>query len=216
MIRARLRIRLQEGLWVRDLSEVFPHATFKLLSGYHSGETAIELGEIVADDPGACVEALRAHPGIAAFELLESGDRRALSKYETTHTGLYEFVQHSELPVEFPVVAKNGWFEFDLTGTRAELDRLQAVLEQRGSEYELLSVVSTGEGDGLVTERQRELLEAAIREGYYEVPRECTLAELAESVGVDKSTASTVLRRGEATVLKSFLSGSETGPPVDR
>jgi predicted DNA binding protein len=41
------------------------------------------------------------------------------------------------------------------------------------------------------------------------VPRECTLANLARSVDVDKSTASTVLRRGEARLVKWFLTGPE-------
>jgi len=48
-----------------------------------------------------------------------------------------------------------------------------------------------------------------VREGYFEVPRDCTLAELADEIGVDKSTASGVLRRGEARVLKRFLTGSD-------
>ncbi len=44
-------------------------------------------------------------------------------------------------------------------------------------------------------------------EGYYEVPRECTLAELAAKLEIDKSTASTIIRRGESRVLQWFLGG---------
>lgn len=210
MIRAQIRIRLPEGLWVTEVSQAFPDATFKLLAGYRVDDTAFELGEIITDDPDATVEALRSHPTIARFDLLESADRRVLGKYETTDTNLYEFVETSSLPIEFPVVARDGWFELDLTGTRAELDHLQAVIEASDAAYELQSVVSTTDGDALLTARQREVLEAAVRKGYFEVPRECTLAELADAVGIDKSTASTILRRGEATLLKWFLTGPET------
>ncbi|WP_226481275.1 helix-turn-helix domain-containing protein [Natrinema amylolyticum] len=210
MIRAQFRIRLPEGIWVRELSQTFPDATFTLLTGYRTGDRAIELGEIRAENPDASVDALRSHPATTRFELLELADGRALGKYETTDTGLYDFVERSSLPVEFPVTARDGWFEFDLTGTRDELDRLQATLEASDAAYELQSLVSTTDADTLVTDRQRELLEIAIREGYYEVPRECTLAEVAETVGIDKGTASTILRRGEATLLKWLLSGPET------
>ncbi|QLG51040.1 helix-turn-helix domain-containing protein [Natrinema halophilum] len=209
MIRAQFRIRLPDGVWVREVSEAFPDASFKLLAGYRLEGKAIELGEIVADEADACVDAMRAHPAIARFELLESAGRRALGKYEVSDTNLYEFVDTSSLPIEFPIVARNGWFTFDLTGTREELERLQTVLETADVAYELQSVITTTETESLLTDRQREVLEAAIREGYFEVPRECTLADLADTVDVDKSTASTILRRGQATVLKWFLSGPE-------
>jgi predicted DNA binding protein len=76
--------------------------------------------------------------------------------------------------------------------------------------FELLeSLVTRTDTDSLLTDRQRELLKAAVREGYFTVPRECTLAELADAVGVDKSTASTVLKRAEARLVKWFLSGPE-------
>lgn len=209
MIRAQFRIRLPDDAWVAAVSRAFPDATFALLSGLRTGERAIELGEIVADEPEASAEAVRAHPAITRYERLESTGGRVLGKYETTDTGLYDFVERSSLPVEFPVVVRNGWFEFDLTGTREELDHLRTALEASGAAYELQSLIHTTEGSALLTDRQRELLEAAVREGYFEVPRECTLAELAETVGVDKATASTVLRRGEANLVKWFLTGPD-------
>lgn len=209
MIRAQLRIRLPEDAWVTEVSTAYPDATFKLLAGYRTGESAIELGEVVADEPDAPAGALRDHPAVTRFELLQSTGGRALGKYETTDTELYDFVGASSLPVEFPVVARGGWFDFDLTGTREELDRLVSTLEAMDATYELQSLVHTTDRDALLTDRQRDLLETAIRGGYYEVPRECTLAELAETVGVDKATASTVLRRGEATLVKWFLTGPD-------
>ena len=210
MISARFRIRLPDGIWVSDLSREFPSATFRLLSGYKIDDRAIELGEVRRDDPEEIVDAMRAHPSVHDHERLESDDRRSLGKYETTDTALYEFVEQAGFTIEFPVDVQNGYYEFDLTGTRAEFDQLRETLDASPLRYELESVVSTTESESLLTDRQRELLEAAVREGYFEVPRECTLAELAETVGVDKSTASTVLRRGEETLLKWYLSGPDT------
>ncbi len=211
MITASFHIRLPEDAWVAQLSQSYPDATFRLLSGVRTGETAVELGEIRADDPEAVSEAVAAHPAILDHERLEVTDDRSLSKYETTDTDLYAFVEDSSLPPEFPVVVRNGWYELDFTGTRAEFDRFRAGLEDLEIPYELLSIL---EGDGradLLTPRQREVLEAAVRNGYFEVPRECTLADLAAELEVDKSTASGVLRRGEGRVVTWFLTGADDG-----
>jgi len=210
MISAQFRIELPDHLWVSELSREFPRSAFTLLSGYKMGESAAELGEIVTDSPDAVVEAMRSHPGIIAHELLESESDRVLTKYETTQTALYEFAELSGLPIEFPVTVRRGWYSFDLTGTRDELDELQAVLEASPLAYELESLVTRTDTDSLLTDRQREVLEAAVREGYFSVPRDCTLAELADSLGVDKSTVSTTLRRGEARLVKWFLAGPDS------
>ena len=49
----------------------------------------------------------------------------------------------------------------------------------------------------------------ALRRGYFEVPRDCTLAEVAETLEVDKSSASETIRRGTARVLQQFLVGPD-------
>lgn len=209
MISAQFRIRLPEQMWIAQVSRQFGDSTFRLLTGKRVEEKAVELGEVTTDTPTEIGEAIRAHSAITDLEVLERSDRRVLTKYETTDIDLYEFVEQTELVVEFPIVVKRGWYEFDLTGTRDELDHLRAALETGGIPYELRSLVGSDESERLLTERQREVLEAAIRRGYFEIPRECTLEALAESLDIDKSTASTVIRRGEARILHWYISGPD-------
>ena len=208
MISAKFQIQLPDGLWVTDVSQSFPKSTFRLLSGYPRDRTAIELGETITERPEAVVEATRTHPSITNYELLESTERRVLGKYETSDIDLYEFVEESSLTIEFPVDVRDGWYEFDLTGTREELEQLQAVLDASPLSYELRSLVNAHDRDALLTDRQREVLVAALRSGYFEVPRDCTLEELAATLELDKSTVSTILRRGEGRVLKWFFMGT--------
>jgi predicted DNA binding protein len=207
MIDARFRIELPDETWVAEISRAVPHATFRLLSGLRTGDRAVELGEVVAADPAAVGERVAAHRNVDSYQRLETTDERLLARYETTDTGLYEFARRVGVPPEFPVVVRDGWYEFDVTGTRAEFDGLRRALEASDRSYELLSLVRTDEDEDLLTLRQRELLDAALREGYFDVPRECTLGELASTVGVDKSTLSRTLRRGQAQVLQWYLTG---------
>lgn len=210
MISAQFRIQLPENLWVAELSRQFPSAEFNLLSGFRIEDYALELGEVVTETPEGVVHAMRTHPEITSHEVLESDPERVLTKYETPQTDLYEFVETSVLTIEFPVEVRNGWYRFDLTGTREELDTLRDALEGSPYSYELESLVTRTEPDSLMTDRQCEVLEVAVREGYFSVPRECTLAELAEAIGIDKSTASVILRRAEEQLVKWFLAGPES------
>lgn len=205
MISARFQIQLPDGLWVTEISQQYPQATFRLLSGYQIDDHAIELGETVTDHTNEITEAIRTHPSVSDYELLESTKRRILSKYKTSDTQLYTFVESASLTIEFPVAVQDGQYEFNLTGTRNELNRLEHQLDSSPLSYELEYLVNQRDTDELLTNRQKEILETAIREGYFEVPRECTLAELAETLDLDKSTVSTILRRGEGRVLKWFV-----------
>ncbi len=207
MIVARFRIELPAHLWVSELSRRFSGAEFRLLSGVRSEGRAVELGEVRTDAPDRVLEAMADHEAVSSLEALESGDDRALAKYETPQTDLYEFAELSGVPVEFPVAVRDGRYDFDLTGTRAELDDLRAVLEASPLGYELESLVAGDDADGPLTDRQDELLGVAARHGYFEVPRGCTLAEVADAAGVDTSTASTVLRRAQARLVVRYRSG---------
>jgi predicted DNA binding protein len=209
MIDARFRIELPGRLWIAEVSTAVPTATFRLLSGLATGDHAVELGEVVADDPAAVEERIRNHRHVEAYQRLEATDDRVLARYETSDTGLYEFARRVGVPPEFPVVVTNGWYEFDVTGTQAEFETLRDTLEESPLSSELLSVVHTDEDEDILTGRQREFLNAALREGYFDVPRECTLAELASALDADKSTLSRTLRRGQARVLQWYLTGPQ-------
>lgn len=187
------------------MSSSFPNTTFRLLTGVPTDERSLELGEVVGENAAAAADAIRAHADVIEYELLFADDRRALARYETTEQRLYGFLGDSSVPPEFPVVVENGAMEFDLTATRETFEAVVETLEANGFRYELLSLVHGERPAEMLTERQRECLAVAFREGYFEVPRRATLAEVAESLGVDKSTASETIRRGSARVMEWFL-----------
>ncbi|MXR20896.1 helix-turn-helix domain-containing protein [Halobacterium bonnevillei] len=209
MIRAQLRVQLPPETWIAEVSREFPDATFRLLTGLRDEDGAVELGEARTADPDAVADAFDAHPQVVWHEPLDVTADRLLVRYRTTETALYEFVEQSDLAPEYPIVVEDGWFDFDITGTRAQLDRVRTGLEDSPLAFEAQFVVGHEDGGGLLTDRQRDVLETALRMGYFEVPRETSLADVAEELDVDKSTVSTVLRRGEASLLKWKLSGPE-------
>lgn len=61
--------------------------------------------------------------------------------------------------------------------------------------------------DGRLTELQRETLIRAYQAGYFDVPREASLRDLADRLGVSDSAVSQRLRRGMATIVESEMRG---------
>ena len=66
-------------------------------------------------------------------------------------------------------------------------------------------------GDGITTiadlpHEQRQVLETAVREGYYSTPRSIDLATLSTQMDIPKSTLRYRLRRAEAWLIESFVS----------
>lgn len=207
MIKARFRTTLPEDMWISQVSTTFPDATFRLLTGAPTEDRVIEIGEIRADDPAGIEDVVQDHPDIVVYDRLHADDDCIVCRYEALEQRLYTFLGASSLPPEFPVLVGDGTMEFDVTGTRDQFDAIDAALAQSDSEYDLLSVVHTEEQDSLLTERQRECLLVALRMGYFEVPRHCTLEDVASELGVNKSSVSDTIRRGAGNIVRWFLIG---------
>jgi predicted DNA binding protein len=206
VIRARFRLWLREGLWVSEVSRAFPDASFRLLTAVPMDDRTLELGETRADDPRAVTDAIQKHPDVLVHELLHCDEERSLSKYETSDQALFEFLGPSSLLPEFPLVVEDGVMSFAITASRADFEEFGDRLDASGLRYELESVVHHDDSSsGPLTDRQLECLTVAWRMGYFEVPRDASLAEVADALDVDTSTVSETVRRGTARVLEQFL-----------
>lgn len=103
----------------------------------------------------------------------------------------------------------NGWvLELELQdhGTLYELD---AFAEAEGMRFDVLELRQTDETDddaefGL-TEPQIEALVNAYVQGYYNEPRETSLAGLSERLGISQTAVSGRLRRGSARLVEEVL-----------
>ncbi|WP_254545155.1 helix-turn-helix domain-containing protein [Halomarina pelagica] len=97
--------------------------------------------------------------------------------------------------------------------SRDELRRLREAYEERDVSFRLERLahldVPARERYQL-TERQREALVAAYEAGYFEVPRECSLGDVADDLDISKQALSARLRRGEANLIRNTVIVDET------
>jgi len=66
-----------------------------------------------------------------------------------------------------------------------------------------------------LSEPQREALTLAVRRGYYDIPRGCTTAELADELGISDQAVTERLRRAIGTFGRYALPAPETAADVD-
>lgn len=95
---------------------------------------------------------------------------------------------------------------------RNELGQIIEGLRDVGASVSVDWIVNGGEGSttteidvNSITGKQRQALEIALEEGYYETPREIDLGELAAKLDISDSAASQRLNAAETKLVKSFL-----------
>ncbi|AUV84316.1 transcriptional regulator (plasmid) [Salinigranum rubrum] len=111
-------------------------------------------------------------------------------------------------PIEYTDEYTDRGIRLTVVGTDSAITQITAdippgidLYPERVGEY----VPGGGQLEDLLTERQRDVFEAAVKLGYYEVPREATHEEIAEAVERAPATVSEQLQRIEANLLPRYL-----------
>ena len=205
MPRATLSLDLPDQVWISALSREFPDAEFTVLAAMPADDTGVGLVEISAAEIEPVVAAIDEYESVFSVTVLEAQPDRSLVQFETTEPLLLRTLSEAGIPLELPITITDGGVTVEVTAPRERLSELGTLLEQFGIAFDLVSVTQSVDTQSLLTAAQYDLLETAIERGYYDTPRTCTLTELAESVGLAKSTPSEKLHRAEGKVIKAFV-----------
>ena len=142
-----------------------------------------------------------------------SGDREGLAyiHFQPTETvaRLLSIVRDNEIVLQTPIhCLPDGGVRVTIVGDNGTIQRVVDAIPDS------LTLTLEGLGDyhpdserlfSVLTERQREILEAAVESGYYEEPRGATHEEIARKVGVSAGTVGEHLRKVEEKVLSSLV-----------
>jgi hypothetical protein len=207
MALAKIVVDLPPGTWIGEVSTAHPDSVFRVLAAMPADETGVGLLEITSQEMHPVLTAVEEHEGIVSVELLQAGENEALVQFETTQPFLLMAVRNSMVPLELPLKIVAGQASLELTATQSRLSELTTQLEEFGMTYEVEYLRQSPTSSDLLSDRQRALLVEAVERGYYDTPRECTLTELADGLGLAKSTLSERLHRIEEKVLKEFAAG---------
>ena len=179
------------------------------ITGLEDG-TAVVLCRLRGDR--AAVESiLESAEGIVDYHLTVAGRTvYAHVHFEPTETAraLLELRRSHEVVVRTPIRwRRDGRIEVSAVGDDRTLQAAVAALpESLGVELvEIGAYEPTADrAEDVLTERQLEVLDAALAVGYYEEPREGTQADVADAVGLAPATVGEHLRRIEGKVLRAL------------
>ncbi|MDG7022622.1 MAG: helix-turn-helix domain-containing protein [Nitrososphaerota archaeon] len=109
------------------------------------------------------------------------------------------------LPTEFG----DGRAKMTFFGSAGEIKKLFKLLEKLGVRTRVLSLtdetLDPNSPMTSLTEKQRRILMAAYKSGYYDVPRRADSERLAEALDLDKSTVVEHLRKAEKRLMKQMV-----------
>lgn len=206
MPEARLAVSVPAGVWMEDVSTAHPDATFHVVSVLSGEDNGIVLVRLETGDPLPVLTELDALEDVVDVDLLWKRDDEALLQLETTSQALLVPLWRAGVPIEMPFSVTDGVATWEISTSPERFSALGEHLEAAGVAYDVEYVQEIGADPaaGVLTERQREVLLAALQLGYYDTPREATLTEVAEALDVSKATCSDVLHRAEGNLVAWF------------
>lgn len=120
---------------------------------------------------------------------------------------LLDIIAESQVIFRPPVVfLDTGQVQFEAVGEAAALSTFHEELAELGE----ISIQQVHEFErktspSCLTDRQEAALEAAVTAGYYEIPRDGTIADIAAVLDCSPSTAGELVRKAEAAVIHNYM-----------
>jgi predicted DNA binding protein len=160
------------------------------------GNSIIELMHYKID---SIIEAIKSHPSVFEFSILEKEDSKTRVNVKTKDPFLLYAIIKCGVLIDFPVRVQEGYAFWRLISSRKRIDQLLTIFEEKGIDFELLRIgispYKIEDDKNTLTLDELNILETAISLGFFEIPRKISLEELANQLGKSKSALSVMLRK---------------------
>ena len=157
------------------------------------------------------------HPGVKNIHLVDSVADEYLLRIEWTleYNGVLSTLMETQVPL-IEAVGTNEQWTFDIRGD----DRRDiAAFQERCRELDIPITLTQlhaltpieSEAQTALTDTQQEALVLAYERGYFNTPRDVTMADLGDELGISQQAVASRLRRGISAILGSTL--ADLRPP---
>jgi predicted DNA binding protein len=213
MPRAKLSLSIPDSVWIGDVSRNHPNARVRILAAIAEEDAGVGLAEVNATNLAEVVTEMSATDSVTDIDVLARREEEAVVQFETDEPLLLMPIQDAGIPLEMPFDIEDGEVTWELTAPQDRLSALGDQLDAFGIGFTVEYVRQHVESERPLTDRQRRLVVEAVERGYYDTPRRCSLTDLADAVGIAKSTCSETLHRAEEAIVKRYV---EDLPRSDR
>lgn len=160
------------------------------------------------------LDELRGVPGVASARCLDGTDSGGFYRlsWESGADDLFEVVREVDVAVDLACGSPAGWDLHLLCEERTALRRFSEQCERIGVGFHLSRLDRLGNagesGSPALTSAQQEALDLAMERGYFKIPRETTLRELGDELGVSRQSVSNRLRRATERLAERTANGT--------
>jgi predicted DNA binding protein len=145
------------------------------------------------------IEEIRNHKSVIEFSVLEKEKTRVKFNVKTKDPFLLYAIINCGVLINFPVRVRDGYAYWRLVSSRKSIDDLLTLFEQKGIDHTLLRIgtspYNVDDDKNKLTLDESTILNKAISLGFFEIPRNISLEELANELGKSKSALSVTLRK---------------------
>jgi predicted DNA binding protein len=199
---ARIKIKFPDQLWISELFKKYPDAKMEI-SYFLPYDLEKSIGnsiiEILHYSIDSIIQEVKNHPSVFEFSILEQENNRAKFNVKTKDPYLLYALIKCGVLINFPVRVKDGYAYWRLISSRKSIDQLLTLFEQKNIDFELLRIGKSPylleDDKHKLTYNESHVLDKAISLGFFEIPREISLEELANKMGKSKSALSVMLRK---------------------
>ncbi len=152
------------------------------------------------------------HPGVKSLRLVDSVEDENLMRVEwdPEYEGILSTLAETQIPL-IEATGTNDEWTFDIRGDdRSDVAEFQRLCRERDipitmTALHALTPLETGT-EAALTDAQQEALILAYDRGYFNSPRDVTMEELGQELGISQQAVASRIRRGIRRILGSTLS----------
>lgn len=204
--RLQLEVRLPEGHWAGDLTRLFPQAMLRIEEHMALGKgRGSATATIRCRDTSTVLSNINSLDSIMNAIVLEQSKSGIRFRVEIAKGGggFLKALRKIGLTPKTPFEIRDGWVEWSI---ECDQNNARDLIEELGEgqiPHKILSIKSK-EGESLLTERQRQVFELALAEGYFDKPRRINQSNMSEILNISKSTFNEILQSMSSKIMNEF------------
>lgn len=202
----QLEVRLPEGHWAGDLTRLFPQAMLRIEEHMALGKgRGSATATIRCRDTTTVLTNINSLDSIMNVIVLEQSKSGIRFRVEIAKGGggFLKALRKIGLTPKTPFEIRDGWVEWSIECDQNNARNLIEELNEDQIPHKILSIKSK-EGESLLTERQRQVFELALAEGYFDKPRRINQNNMSEILNISKSTFNEILQSMSSKVMNEF------------
>ena len=199
---ARIKIKFPEQIWISEIFKNYPDIKMEISHFLpydlerSIGNSLIEIKHYNID---SILDEINNHSSVFELSVLEMEENKAVFNVKTKDPYLLYAIIKCGVLVDFPVRVEDGFAYWRLISSRDRIDQLLTIFEQKNIKFELLRIgispYNIEDDKNKLTYNESNILDKAISLGFFEIPRDISLEELANKIGKSKSALSVMLRK---------------------